>query len=87
VQTDARCDHICPPDVGRGTAAAFVLAGAVCALAFLVVFSVAVVFAYREMASDGNVSFIERQGTLKGGFVVSLEAVKLLWTLESTGAS
>jgi hypothetical protein len=64
-----------------------VLAGAVCALAFLVVFSVAVVFAYREMASDGNVSFIERQGTLKGGFVVSLEAVKLLWTLESTGAS
>jgi hypothetical protein len=64
-----------------------VLAGAMCALAFLVVFSVAVVFAFREMASDGNVSFIERQGTLKGGFVVSLEALKLLWTFESTGAS
>ena len=41
-----------------------VLAGAVCALAFLVVFSVAVVFAHREMAADASVSFIERQATL-----------------------
>ncbi len=41
-----------------------VLAGAVCAAAFLLVFSIAVVLAYREMAGDKSVSFVERQGTL-----------------------
>src|SRR5262245_8736695 len=41
-----------------------VLAGAVCALAFLLVFSVGVFFGHREMAADGSVSFIERQATL-----------------------
>src|SRR4029453_6271032 len=51
-----------------------VFAGAVCALAFLVVFSVAVVFAYREMASNGNVSFVERQGTLTAIMLVGFMA-------------
>ena len=55
-----------------------VLAGAVCALAFLVVFSVAVVFAYREMAADGNVSFIERQGTLTAIMLVGFMAANFL---------
>jgi Cu-processing system permease protein len=55
-----------------------VLAGAMCALAFLVVFSVAVVFAYREMASDGNVSFIERQGTLTAIMLVGFMAANFL---------
>ena len=54
------------------------LAGAVCALAFLVVFSVAVVFAYREMAADGNVSFIERQGTLTAIMLVGFMAANFL---------
>jgi hypothetical protein len=55
-----------------------VLAGAVCALAFLVVFSVAVVFAFREMASDGSVSFIERQGTLTAIMLVGFMAANFL---------
>src|SRR5687767_8509753 len=55
-----------------------VLAGAVCALAFLLVFSVAVVFAYREMARDGNVSFIERQGTLTAIMLVGFMAANFL---------
>src|SRR5687768_9651634 len=55
-----------------------VLAGAVCALAFLLVFSVAVVFAYREMARDGNVSFIERQGTLTAVMLVGFMAANFL---------
>ena len=55
-----------------------VLAGAVCAFAFLTVFSVAVVFAYREMASDGNVSFIERQGTLTAIMLVGFMAANFL---------
>jgi ABC-type transport system involved in multi-copper enzyme maturation permease subunit len=50
----------------------------VCAVAFLVVFSVAVVFAYREMASDGNVSFIERQGTLTAIMLVGFMAANFL---------
>jgi len=41
-----------------------VLAGAVCALAFLIVFSVAVAFAYREMVANPRMSFVERQLTL-----------------------
>ncbi len=55
-----------------------VLAGAVCALAFLTVFSVAVVFAHREMASDGAVSFIERQGTLTAIMLVGFMAANFL---------
>ena len=55
-----------------------VLAGAVCALAFLVVFSVAVVFAYREMAADASVSFIERQGTLTAIMLVGFMAANFL---------
>src|SRR5689334_11285779 len=41
-----------------------VLAGAVCASAFLTVFGVAVAFAYREMMADAAVSFVQRQATL-----------------------
>src|SRR5215813_11578960 len=55
-----------------------VLAGAVCALAFLVVFSVAVVFAYREMAADKSVSFVERQGTLTAIKLVGFLAANFL---------
>jgi Cu-processing system permease protein len=55
-----------------------VLAGAVCALAFLVVFSVAVVFAYREMAADGSVSFVERQATLTAIMLVGFLAANFL---------
>jgi ABC-type transport system involved in multi-copper enzyme maturation permease subunit len=55
-----------------------VLAGAVCALAFLTVFSVAAVFAYREMLSDGTVSFIERQGTLTALMLVGFMAANFL---------
>jgi Cu-processing system permease protein len=55
-----------------------VLAGAVCALAFLVVFAVAVVFAYREMAADRSVSFVERQGTLTAIMLVGFMAANFL---------
>ena len=55
-----------------------VLAGAVCALAFLVVFSVAIGFAYREMAADASVSFIERQGTLTAIMLVGFIAANFL---------
>ena len=55
-----------------------VLAGAVCALAFLVVFSVAAVFAHREMAADPTVSFIERQGTLTAIMLVGFLAANFL---------
>ena len=55
-----------------------VLAGAVCALTFLVVFSVAIVFAYREMAADASVSFIERQGTLTAIMLVGFMAANFL---------
>jgi Cu-processing system permease protein len=41
-----------------------VLAGAVCALAFLAVFCVAVFFAFHEMAANKRTSFVERQLTL-----------------------
>ena len=54
-----------------------VLAGAVCALAFLAVFSVAVVFAYREMAAEGA-SFVERQGTLTAIMLVGFMAANFL---------
>jgi Cu-processing system permease protein len=55
-----------------------VLAGVVCALAFVAVFSVAVVFAYREMAADPSVSFIERQATLTMIALVGLMAANFL---------
>lgn len=55
-----------------------VLAGAVCALAFLTVFSVAVVFAYREMAADPTMSFVERQGTLTAIMLVGFMAANFL---------
>jgi Cu-processing system permease protein len=55
-----------------------VLAGAVCALAFLAVFSVAVVFAHRELAADARVSFIERQGTLTMIMLVGFMAANFL---------
>src|SRR5207237_3838954 len=54
------------------------LAGAVCALALLLVFSIAVVFAYREMAADGSVSFVERQGTLTAIMLVGFMAANFL---------
>jgi Cu-processing system permease protein len=55
-----------------------VLAGAVCALAFLLVFSVAVTFAYREMSANKSVSFIERQGTLTAIKLVGFMAANFL---------
>jgi ABC-2 type transport system permease protein len=55
-----------------------VLAGAVCALAFLVVFSVAMVFASREMAANTRVSFLERQGTLTAIMLVGFMAANFL---------
>jgi Cu-processing system permease protein len=41
-----------------------VLAGVVCALAFLALFATAVVFAQREQAADPNLSFFVRQSTV-----------------------
>ncbi len=55
-----------------------VLAGAVCALAFLLVFSVAVVLAHREMAADPRLSFVERQGTLTAIKLVGFMAANFL---------
>jgi ABC-type transport system involved in multi-copper enzyme maturation permease subunit len=55
-----------------------VLAGAVCALAFLVVFSIAVVFAFREMRADPSVSFVQRQGTLTAIMLVGFMAANFL---------
>ena len=55
-----------------------VLAGAVCALAFLAVFSIAVVFANREMSADPRTSFVERQGTLTAIMLVGFMAANFL---------
>jgi len=55
-----------------------VLAGAVCALAFLTVFAVAVVFAHREMVADPKTSFVERQGTLTAIMLVGFMAANFL---------
>ena len=55
-----------------------VLAGTVCALAFLVVFSVAVVFANREMLANPKTSFVERQGTLTAIMLVGFMAANFL---------
>jgi ABC-2 type transport system permease protein len=54
------------------------LAGAVCALAFLAVFSVAVVSAHRELAADAKISFIQRQGTLTMIMLVGFMAANFL---------
>src|SRR5919112_4584689 len=58
-----------------------VLAGAVCALVFLVVFSIAVVFANREMTADPTVSFIQRQATLTAVMIVGFFAANFLSVL------
>jgi Cu-processing system permease protein len=55
-----------------------VLAGGVCALTFLAVFSVAIGFAYREMAADTGISFIERQATLTAVMLVGFMAANFL---------
>lgn len=55
-----------------------VLAGLVCALTFLGVFTVAIVFAYREMISDASVSFAERQLTLSAVMLVAFMAANFL---------
>ena len=55
-----------------------VLAGAVLAVTFLAVFSVAVTFANREMAADATVSFIERQATLTAIMLVGFMAAQFL---------
>lgn len=55
-----------------------VLAGVVCALAFLLVFSVAVTLAYREMSTNGSVSFVERQATLTAIKLVGFMAANFL---------
>ena len=55
-----------------------VLAGVICALAFLAVFSVAAGFAHREMAADPGVTFIERQGTLTAMMLVGFLAANFL---------
>ena len=55
-----------------------VLAGAVCALGFLTVFAVAVVFAHREMTADASVSFVERQVTLTAIMLVGFMAANFL---------
>jgi ABC-type transport system involved in multi-copper enzyme maturation permease subunit len=55
-----------------------VLAGAVCALMFLAVFSIATVVANREMAADPNVSFPERQATMTLIMLVGFMAANFL---------
>jgi Cu-processing system permease protein len=55
-----------------------VLAGAVCALAFLVVFCVAIFFGHREMSADANMSFVQRQGTLTLMMLVGFMAANFL---------
>jgi ABC-type transport system involved in multi-copper enzyme maturation permease subunit len=55
-----------------------VLAGAVCALAFLVVFAVAIAFGHRELAADPSISFMERQGTATMMMLVGFMAANFL---------
>ena len=55
-----------------------VLAGTVCALAFLGVFAVAALFASREMAANPSISFVDRQGTLTAMMLVGFLAVNFL---------
>ncbi len=55
-----------------------VLAGALCALAFLAVFSVAAVFAYRDLTADASMPFFGRQASLTMMMVVGFLAANLL---------
>jgi Cu-processing system permease protein len=55
-----------------------VLAGAICAFAFLSVFTVAVGFAYREMIADASVSFVQRQTTFTFMMLVGFMAANFL---------
>lgn len=55
-----------------------VLAGAICAMAFLTVFSVAIGFAYREMMADASVSFVQRQTTMTFLMLVGFMAANFL---------
>lgn len=55
-----------------------VLAGAVCAFAFLLVFTIAVVFANREMSADPNMSFVQRQATVTMIMIVGFMAANFL---------
>ena len=55
-----------------------VIAGAVCALTFLIVFCAAMVFAERELGADATVSFIERQGALTAVMLVGFMAANFL---------
>jgi Cu-processing system permease protein len=57
------------------------LAGGVCALAFLVVFSIAATFGHRELAADPSVSFVERQATLTMVMLVGFMAANFLAVL------
>lgn len=58
-----------------------VLAGAVCALAFLAVYSVACFFAFRELSANPKVSFVERQATLTAIMLVGFLAANFLSVL------
>lgn len=58
-----------------------VLAGAICALAFLVVFAVGVAFAYRETTTSGDFSFVQRQGTLTAIMIVGFMAANFLFVM------
>jgi ABC-type transport system involved in multi-copper enzyme maturation permease subunit len=55
-----------------------VLAGAICALAFLAVFCVAVFFGNREMTADTSTSFIERQATMTMIMIIGFMAANFL---------
>lgn len=55
-----------------------VLAGAVCAIAFLLVFCVAVFFANREMNAEAGRSFVERQATITMIMLVGFMAANFL---------
>jgi ABC-type transport system involved in multi-copper enzyme maturation permease subunit len=55
-----------------------VLAGMVCALVFLAVFCIAAVFAYRELAADASVPFVQRQATLTMTMLVGFMAANFL---------
>jgi ABC-type transport system involved in multi-copper enzyme maturation permease subunit len=55
-----------------------VLAGALCAMAFLAVFAIAITFAHREMTADATTTYIERQATLTGIMLVGFLAANFL---------
>jgi ABC-type transport system involved in multi-copper enzyme maturation permease subunit len=55
-----------------------VLAALICALAFLAVFAVALVFAHRDLLANPGTSFLERQATLTGLTIVAFFAANFL---------